>query len=310
MVNPLTNVFPDLAMRPTLMLVFLLGFGVIKPSEAQSIDAAVMQGLPYSSVRILAGTESGTGFLLFNQEAIYLVTARHVLANSDGSTRSPQISVRSYLGNGVDVVQHSIEIELARLLREGFATFDSTRDLAAVLLSVRAGDNYYNLEGVTRLDNDSPHGVKAIAIDEAVPFDSVIVTAPVYVAGYPVALTTNPIRRLDVNVPLVRTGVVAGKDYNQGILVVDVPAYGGVSGSPVMAIVADDDRNRVKLYGVITEFVPFIQVWENTTLDGLRQVEVANSGLSIVEPADALVKLAYGLLETYRRDGRDPRTRK
>ena len=90
--------------------------------------------------------------------------------------------------------------------------------------------------------------------------------------------------------PLLRRGIVAGKNQAAQTIIVDCPAYYGNSGGPVCHVELDGMRTEFTIIGIVSQFVPFVEQWENKT-HRYSNMELSNSGYSIITPIDAMFDL-------------------
>ena len=106
----------------------------------------------------------------------------------------------------------------------------------------------------------------------------VLVGNEVYIFGYPTSLSISP--EIDIKKPLLRRGVVAGKNETFKTIILDCPAFYGNSGGLVLEIEDTSiTRTEYRAIGIIIRFIPFFKGWTE------------NSGYSIAEPMDGLIEL-------------------
>jgi hypothetical protein len=70
-------------------------------------------------------------------------------------------------------------------------------------------------------------------------FDQVLIGNDVIMYGYPTSLGLANILQLNPDRPLLRKGIVAGKNLQQHTLILDCPIYQGNSGGPIFEIDRD-----------------------------------------------------------------------
>jgi hypothetical protein len=123
--------------------------------------------------------------------------------------------------------------------------------------------------------------------------NEVDVGADVYMFGYPTSVTGPFGGILDPSEPLLRKGIVAGVSLRSMSIIIDCPAYFGNSGGPVIQVDHPDfTSTRFRVIGIVSGFVPFLEVWENKTMQYSHVIE-SNSGYTIVEPIDSALDLAW-----------------
>ena len=82
----------------------------------------------------------------------------------------------------------------------------------------------------------APLGTVGVSREGIKTLDEVIVGNDVIMYGYPTSLGLEKIAQIDPLRPLLRKGIVAGKNIQRSSLVLDCPAYFGNSGGPVFEI--------------------------------------------------------------------------
>ena len=101
---------------------------------------------------------------------------------------------------------------------------------------------------------------------------------------------------------MFRKGIVAGKTYELGNVIVDCPSYGGNSGGPIFAEKEIVKNNTIekdyKLIGLVSGFVPFSEIWYNQNYQ-YQNVNINNSGFSEIVPIDIICDLYYNGLKQF-----------
>jgi len=122
-------------------------------------------------------------------------------------------------------------------------------------------------------------------------FSDVLVGNEVFIFGYPTSLGIKEIKQIQHDKPLLRKGIVAGKNSEYRNFIIDCPTYPGNSGGPV---IEKEEINfsqiNFRLIGLMSQFVPFEEVWHSKRF-GLENRQWQNSGYSIVIPVDAIMDL-------------------
>jgi hypothetical protein len=130
-----------------------------------------------------------------------------------------------------------------------------------------------------------------IANDQTKLFKDVPIGNDIYTFGYPSSIGLQGAPQIDQARPLVRRGIVAGKDPNRRMLVLDSPVFKGNSGGPVVER-GSDLGFRPKVIGIAVEFVPFEERWVNNQF-GYWNTTISNSGYSIAEPMDSVFEVLW-----------------
>lgn len=100
------------------------------------------------------------------------------------------------------------------------------------------------------------------------------------------------IPQIDFSLPLLRKGIVAGKNFSRRVYILDGPSYQGNSGGPVIGKENDGLNMRFPLLGIVTEMVPYSESWQNTRPGYVNQ-NISNSGYSIAEPIDVALDMVW-----------------
>jgi hypothetical protein len=132
---------------------------------------------------------------------------------------------------------------------------------------------------------NGPLGTVGVSREGAKTLDQVIVGNDVMMFGYPTSLGLQQIPEIDPFRPLLRKGIVAGKNLQRRSLVLDCPAYFGNSGGPVFEIDRGPLQTSFHLIGIVKKYVPF------TATDARTFMMQTNSGYSVATPLDAVLQL-------------------
>jgi hypothetical protein len=242
-------------------------------------------------------TSRGSGFYLNTDHAMYLVTAKHVLApglDPDPETQKvpdAEVELLSYSKDPVNPTKIWITVNLPTLRASGDVKTHQSQDVVVVKLAtadspVQSGGrrNVSWLPGVTERQQSAEAGPVGAALDGIKTFDQVLVGNDAIIYGYPVSLglPTNP--QFDPLRPLLRKALIAGQDAQKRSIIIDGPVYKGNSGGPVFEIELDGLQHRFWLIGILTEFVPLV---EGTDDFAIR----FNSGYSVAKPMDFVLEL-------------------
>ncbi len=249
-------------------------------------------------VRILIGNSSGSGFLISHGSKLYLITAKHVIYQQDSVTKNflpygdkLKILCYTFLDGRVQRTPRVYEAIFETLLSDENIKSHDSADLVVIKLG--------NLNETLKL-KFSP-GVSILqqiegslihyAMTGARKFEEVEITNDIFVLGYPASLSTEKMKQIDYNAPLVRKGIVAGKNYKNKTIILDCPVYGGNSGGLVLEMNQIGINTNIHLIGVVVEFVPFVDQWRNVRMPELYNTNLQNSGYSIAIPVDYIYDL-------------------
>jgi len=194
--------------------------------------------------------------------------------------------------SGMDI----LEVRLDELERGGLIKMHASQDVAVLRLGSKmqtrkeSGFPIKLSSGITAKEA-TRSGFVGADVANLKRFDDVLVGNEVFIFGYPRSLGLQEHPQLDPDRPLLRKGIVAGKNVKAHSIVIDCPVYPGNSGGLVL------EREEIGLgmtsfkgIGVLSEFVPFEQRWFNFGF-ALQNREWQNSGYAVVVPMDAVMEL-------------------
>ena len=243
-------------------------------------------------VRVSDGS-TGSGFYLRDEPYVYFVTAKHILFDPQSeSLLGDKAQLTSYGREVNDTTKTVFDFDL-RTLQPGHIATDRARDLVVVRFLNRSSGDYQVAKGVTNLST-AKSGLVVVHRNTIRKFADVLISNPVIIFGYPVSLGLKDIPQLDYERPLLRQGIVAGKNERQGTLILDCPAYAGNSGGLVLEVEQDAGGGHYRAIGMVLQFVPAIQPWFDAK-GNQAGTGVVNSGYSIATPLDVVTDLAATL---------------
>ena len=265
-------------MRPSVysLIVFILCF-FLSGGISEAFRDIPEDSLAYP---VLINTDiggTGTGFFVNDGKTMFLVTARHLFYPPDGKRGFKQtISCFAY---SLDNTVHHLILDLVALSTTGDFKLHDLEDVAVIRIGRLGGRRVTFLPGVER-PAYSGESITSFPLAHIKTFDQVLVANEVYLFGYPVSLGLKNIPQLDHKKPLVRKGIIAGKNKEHQTLILDVPVYPGNSGGPVVEVEVEGDQRKFRVVGVAIQFV----------LSFLRGLP-ANSGYSVAVSMNPVLEL-------------------
>lgn len=292
-----------LAFRWLLSILLITAIGGSKIADAQTQRAIPADNLSYPVLITLKSANDlnvgfGSGFYLNTDDAVYLVTAKHVLAAALPNPTTQKIEVPDAtfeaLSYSKDLPNQRIllSVDLAAVSQSGALKIHPSQDVVVVKVAVVAeakgsggGDNrkIAGVPGVTAKEM-AQSGLLGVSMAAVKKFDQVLVGNDAILYGYPVSLALRKNALFDAFHPLLRKGLIAGQDAQQRSIIIDGPVYRGNSGGPVFEIDRDALQTRFYLVGVLTDFVPLV---ESTEDFGFQ----LNSGYSVARPMNFVLEL-------------------
>ena len=144
------------------------------------------------------------------------------------------------------------------------------------------------VDGVN-VQRSSPSGILGVARDTVKQYDDVLVGNEIIVFGYPNSIGLQQIPQIDPLRPLLRKGIVAGKNPSLRTIIIDVPSFPGNSGGPVVQIIDHGFQKKFEVIGIVSQFVPFDNSRFNLNLG--EKITILNSEYSVLSPMDAVLEL-------------------
>jgi hypothetical protein len=241
------------------------------------------------SVLISLGNSSGSGFIYRTNSQYYLVTAKHVLFDEKSTLRSKEIEIVGQSKDIFDDTVNRLRIDLSVVPYKYHKKFDVTIVEIGAHLDEENNAVFLLNEGVESIENAT---TKLVYASKKVTstLAEVIISNDIYISGYPTSLGIELSPQFDLNKPLLRKGIVASINTKAQTIILDCPVYFGNSGGPVVQVTYENEKKRVKLIGVVSQFIPYVQKWRNDR-DQLTHIEHLNSGYSVAVSMDCVLEL-------------------
>lgn len=281
--------------KATIFRLVLLGMMYLLPISAQGQRAIPEDNLSYPVLLTLKGQGSATGFYFSDDSNIYLVTARHVLFTKPNILKSTSATCLSYPKDPNEPGKIKLELDLQKLNKKELIRYHKDHDVAIVRIANHVksdGDKrrVVLLEGVKKLEY-AKSGLLGVNISNVRPFDKALISNDVFLFGYPTSIGIKETPHIDSYIPLLRKGIIAGKNKAKKTIIIDCTTYYGNSGGPVMQVEQFSPvRVKFRIVGIVSQFVPFKETWVNIT-HKISHWEISNSGYSVVTPIDAVLEL-------------------
>ena len=239
---------------------------------------------------------TASGFFMSSPRHEYFVTAKHVLFDpKSGRLKSPTAILLCWTKNAANAEKVKLQLYLARLLDDGRVANSKHGDVSLVHFGERL--NRPGSEGIGTHTNyvqwlkQSDDQIQGANPSNTKAFEDVSVSNDIYLFGYPSSIGIQQMPQLDYERPLLRKGIVAGKNPALHTIIVDCPSYYGNSGGPVVQVERHGiGKTEFKVIGIVSQFVPFKETWVNTT-HKISHWEISNSGYTIVTPVDVIMEL-------------------
>jgi len=283
--------------RPRLYCSILLAVVIGGPFASNTCAAQRAipdDNLAYPVLITLGNGTTGSGFYLHTNNAIYLVTAKHVLFDlATHKLRNLALELLSYSKDPSDSTRNVASVDLSVLQNSGKIKAHPSEDVVVVEVGTiadstsgtAASGSIAAVPGVTFRDK-STGGLLVVDVSITKPFNQVLVGNEVIVFGYPTSLGLQQLPQIDIRRPLLRKGIVAGTNPQKQSIILDCPSYFGNSGGPVVELDREGLQTHLNVIGVVTQYVPFADAGQSGTF-----MLLSNSGYSITTPMNFVLDL-------------------
>lgn len=261
----------------------------------------------YIKYPVLVTLDSGktaSGFYINDElgEA-YFVTAKHLLFHRNEAGEEVLTGTKALLMSypKEEAIKDAmlIQIDLTELYSFGYLRKHETSDIAVIKIGAIQGP-----EGMQSLQFYPGVYLAAKAGEQAVtgslvgahagvirPYESVAVGNEAFIFGYPISLGIQAYPQIDYEKPLLRKGVIAGKNDENQSIILDCPVHYGNSGGPVVEVEkVGITETRYYIIGMVAEFIPFDDKWYGLE-HPFKSPQIENSGYSVVIPMDTILEL-------------------
>lgn len=282
-------------MKPFLHLSWIyliLLSSICSPSIATSQYNSDFEEILTQPVLLQTEKGRGTGFFYKYNSFLYLITARHVIVDTNNSAPS-KLLLTFYPQGSICNEAMQFEISLEQAHAKGAVKYATSHDFLFLEIARIEGLKFH-FPGYVKPLKSSPLLPKFFPQGAFTNLDSLGIGAEVYLFGYPVSL--GEMNQFDFNRPIMRTGTIAArscanigdrpKDYS---VLVDARVDHGMSGGFVMI---KTGKRKYSLIGIMIQLVPYIKGGDiaNSTKS---KVEYENSGLSIILSFDTIANAIY-----------------
>jgi Trypsin-like peptidase domain len=248
---------------------------------------------------VQAGNSTGSGFFIQDSLSLYFVTARHVIMNEGVNPitkkieyrfMTPNIEIRWYARKAEESVSNLMIINAEELMKSGNLVHGTKIEedfVVARIAQFTYVDSSLSLVNYSTFVNrpGASSRIEGYPIYILAKFSETNIGDEVIMVGYPKSLGLKEIPQYDFNRPLIRKGLMAGKDIPRKNLIIDCPSYGGNSGGAVFAIKDEGFQSSFYLAGIVSSFIPLQETWINPSY-GIQNSEFSNSGYSVVIPIE------------------------
>jgi hypothetical protein len=219
-------------------LLLALAIAVIPVLPVKAQRALPDDNLAYPVLITLSHGSTGSGFFLNTHQAVYLVTAKHVLFNPDTQKLiDNQAELTAYSKDPSDGESNVISLNLESLERIGDIKNHPLHDVTVVKIgdiprqdqpSANAKESTQralSMEPGVVVTKKAKLGIVGVPEEGIKIFNQMLIGNDIIVFGYPTSLGLQTKPQLDLRRPLLRKGIVAGENLLTRSIVLDCPVY-------------------------------------------------------------------------------------
>ncbi len=239
----------------------------------------------------------GSGFFLSSKGSLYLVTAKHVLVNQadENLLCKEEFTITAYSQN------ISVKDPIVILVTVSSVIDEIKKHPSSDVVLIKIGEIVIDPSTKSSKANFLK-GVKVTSIPEGASivwvsdeffkkYDEVFISNDIFVLGYPVSVGQKGYEQIDPNRPLLRKGIVAGKNEKKGTIILDSAVYFGNSGGLVLEVNIVGGKTRFLPIGIVSEYVPFVEELYSLQHKEVVTINRANSSYSVAVPIDKILDL-------------------
>lgn len=239
----------------------------------------------------------GSGFIYAGKKNYYLITAKHVLFNLTGNLNHDLITIHATKTILESKFPSAIQIDLKNY--KDPILCHPNRDICAIKIMVvinsvpnKSITIDYPEYVIQNNSNTNTGDFKFLSSEKFGYFDLVNISDDAFIIGFPHSLRKYANNEIELYTPLLRKGVVSGKNLNEKIIILDCEVNYGNSGGPAFhAFSLPDSRIKIELIGIVSTFIPYAEEYINTRNLALRHEYIQNSGYSTIIPIDFLLEI-------------------
>lgn len=214
-------------------------------------------------VHISVDGSTGSGFLYKTEMNLYLITAKHVLLDSDNLLVGNNIVIIAKNMNEVINTATTYEIEISDLSN---IIFSDDMNLDIIALKIEDEEN-------TIITNDYQRPF--VKVNDILNFDNLNVLKSIYIGGCPTSLSID-VTDYDITRVSFRRGIISSIYERE--FIIDCPTYYGMSGGPIFV---ENNNGEIQIIGIVSKLVPLLVQWFNNRERSIINTDFENSGFSI-----------------------------
>lgn len=246
------------------------------------------------SISTSSGDATGSGFLLEEKGWWFLVTAKHVLFDRDTIRQTDTLIGHSATlsipdSDPQDTSMHILLMDLNVIQSDNRILKHRTADIALVTIGTSDSVSARTLAGSHFL-HKGKNSIHLRGVQMLSKYSDVKIGNDIYLYGYPTSIGLDSMPQFDYSRPLLRKGIIAGKNDNAQTIILDCPVYYGNSGGPIVQESPIGMGSKFKIVGVVTQWIPFDEARANRRTVR-RGMLYTNSGYAVSESSDRILEI-------------------
>jgi len=274
-------------MKKIILIILIVIFA--KKADCQVFGNIIERNIQ-STVLVKIGTGSGSGLLVQDSMKIYLITAKHVIfdANQGFKKLNSRIAeIQFYAKDFRGDSANQILIDLKNLIKNKLIIVDSLTDICVLRIAdVEPSGAIKYTSGVYRIGHGVNYTPYFLHEKTVIEKKDLFLGEDVFVIGFPTSIGLQKSPQFDYEKPLLKRGAIASISDGFNTFVIDCPVYHGNSGGPVFLERKGFDDYKLRLIGIVTQFIPLI----NQTASK-KDLTVQHSSYAVVVPIDYALDL-------------------
>lgn len=253
--------------------------------------ALPQDNLAYPVLIVLNTGSMGTGCIINSDEGNYLATAKHIFFDEKNNLKGDSAILKSYTPDLVAADFTQFTLDLGVVTNNSNIIAHAKHDVSLVRLTTKDKQNEISHTKGVSIDRVSSRGICGISISTSIKlYNDALISNDVFIFGYPASIGLKTSPQFNSEIPLLRKGIVAGKNDSNMTIILDCPVYQGNSGGPVIEVELMPGGISYKFIGIVSQFVPVEDHWKNLSF-GIINTQWSNSGYSVVVPVDFIIEL-------------------
>lgn len=275
-------------------IIFILLILFIQLKSNAQVFGEIIERNIQSTALIKVGKGSGSGIIVQDTSAIYLITARHNIFDKVKDSlllKSNTTIVEFYTEDFTNEKQNYLLFDNIKLQEDNKLKVSKDADICIfkfaefeISKSNKAGIKYFN--GVNRIGKSVFYQPFPLLKGKILKKEELHLGEEIFTVGFPSSLGLKKTPQFDYEKPLLKRCAVASLSNRYKTFVIDCHVYGGNSGGPVFLERKDFESYNINLVGIAVEYIPFL----NETASK-KDIAIQTSSYAVIVPIDFALEL-------------------